>query len=320
MIPTFPEFTSLEPVHQDEYHELTAGLRDYADSSLATHLAWDLHEEAKISQLRGNVVLALTQVPSQRRFLSLHGTHDVDTALKIVLDYSNDQDRGNSISLVPEETVSKIQESRHFCAVPDRDNFDYVVSIPAITELIGSSFRNMRRRVNRFQTQYPDSEVVDLDIASEEHATEILNVFDGRNKLSPESSDQYERMALERLISLNSDFNFVAKGVRLETKLEAFMIAERNRGSMLGHFWKANTEYDGIYHFLMRECCREFDAQGFREFNIEEDMGIEGLRSAKEVFNPTYLKKYNISLSSILPPLAFEEADEPLYERVLSAV
>ena len=319
MIPIFPEFTRLEPEHQGEYHKLTADLRDYADTSLATHLAWDLHDKANISQLHGNVVLALTQVQSRKRFLSVHGTQDIDSTLHRIFDYSRERGWDDCISLVPEETIDKIQEPHYFRTTVDRDNFDYVISTAAIAATTGSALRNMRRRVNRFQKNYPQGEVVDLDIASEKHVTEILDVFDTRHHLAPESSELYERMALEKLMALNSSFQLIAKGVRVKTKLEAFIIAEKNRGSMLGHFWKANTEHDGIYHFLMRECCEQFAAQGFSEFNIEEDMGIEGLRKAKEVFNPTYLRKYTISLPSILPQPVFEEVDEFQSERVLSA-
>ena len=79
-------------------------------------------------------------------------------------------------------------------------------------------------------------------------------------------------------------------------EIVAFTIGEKIRSDCFDiHFEKANSEIAGAYPMIAREFARLVVNKhpDIKLFNREEDMGIEGLRKAKESFYPLYLlKKY----------------------------
>jgi hypothetical protein len=86
------------------------------------------------------------------------------------------------------------------------------------------------------------------------------------------------------------------------------------------HFQYANAELSGIYQVLLRDACRHLFA-GCTYVNLEEDLGIVGLRRTKLSYLPLRLEeKYEIcmkvpGLQNLLGkerPLLFKEGVEPL--------
>ncbi len=62
------------------------------------------------------------------------------------------------------------------------------------------------------------------------------------------------------------------------------------------HFQKADPSYSGIYEF-MNKTFVEKCLSGVELVNMQEDMGIKGLRKAKSAYNPVKLeKKYIVDL------------------------
>jgi hypothetical protein len=74
-------------------------------------------------------------------------------------------------------------------------------------------------------------------------------------------------------------------------RIEAFSIAERlNPTTAVVHFEKANPEWRGMYQLINQWFCRN-ELLGFEFVNREQDLGIEGLRKAKESYHPHHLVK-----------------------------
>ena len=61
-------------------------------------------------------------------------------------------------------------------------------------------------------------------------------------------------------------------------------------------FAKGDISYSGVNAYLMNETAKILCARGYTEMNYEQDLGIFNLRKAKEAFDPTFLKKYQLSL------------------------
>jgi len=61
------------------------------------------------------------------------------------------------------------------------------------------------------------------------------------------------------------------------------------------HFEKGLAEYKGVYQAI-NQAFLEHSCSGFKWANREQDMGEEGVRKAKESYNPShFLKKYRVA-------------------------
>ena len=59
------------------------------------------------------------------------------------------------------------------------------------------------------------------------------------------------------------------------------------------HFIKADKQYEGIYTFLQSRVASEAYKQGYKYINLEQDLGIPGLKKNKLTWQPSkYLKKF----------------------------
>ena len=64
------------------------------------------------------------------------------------------------------------------------------------------------------------------------------------------------------------------------------------------HFAKANKEFNGIYYALLHFVAKVLAESGIEYLNIEQDMGLDGLRQSKRKYKPVfYLKKYKVQLN-----------------------
>lgn len=60
------------------------------------------------------------------------------------------------------------------------------------------------------------------------------------------------------------------------------------------HFAKADIRYKGVYQFMFNRFARQF-CKDYGQINLEQDMGIEGLRKNKRSYRPdTMAKKYRV--------------------------
>ena len=61
------------------------------------------------------------------------------------------------------------------------------------------------------------------------------------------------------------------------------------------HFEKGNTDSKGVYQAI-NQLFLEHSAKNFKIVNREQDLGDEGLRKAKESYNPHHMvSKYTLS-------------------------
>jgi hypothetical protein len=99
------------------------------------------------------------------------------------------------------------------------------------------------------------------------------------------------------------DFGLLGGVVRVDGCVQAFAIGEAlNRDTAVVHFEKAMTEYRGLYQLInQRFCISELD--GFRFVNREQDLGIPGLRKAKESYHPHHMVDKYVAKSTAFPGL-----------------
>ncbi|MTK14197.1 MAG: DUF2156 domain-containing protein, partial [Clostridiaceae bacterium] len=89
----------------------------------------------------------------------------------------------------------------------------------------------------------------------------------------------------------NSILNFEGMVVFIDNKVSAFTIGEKvNKDMAIIHIEKADSDIRGLYNFINKTFVDAYFSD-VPFINREQDLGIEGLRSAKESYIPIKLAK-----------------------------
>ena len=301
-IAKFPGFTRVDSRVRDQINAETAKYLPYSDFNHTNILSWNLTDTARASMLNGNVVLCLPDYIDGTEFYSFLGDNKVEHTARTLLDTAEEQTSARVLRLVPEVGASALRESGGFAVAEDLDGHDYVISLPELVANEGSSYRHMRHEINYFSKRYaPFTTYRQLDITDAKVQDRVTEVFLGREQIK---SDGYhannadsELLALGRLFD-QADLSAIdTYGLEIDGELKAFLISEKTDSDWVtGHFWKADTQYRGIYHYLMNRISKQLVDEGCIKLNIEQDLGLAGLRRMKMYFNPSErLRKYTVT-------------------------
>ncbi len=191
------------------------------------------------------------------------------------------------------ERLERVLPQR-FQFIPDRDNSDYIYASDDLANLSGRKYHQKKNHANSFRKAYPDYQYVSMTGAMAKDCIDFArNWKESRvNEEDPESLE-CEMFAIEEALN-NFDFLGIKGGVILiNGKIEAITFGEIiNKETAIIHVEKANPEIRGLYAVINQEFCRH-EWSGLKYINREEDMGLEGLRKAKESYHPAFmLDKY----------------------------
>ena len=204
------------------------------------------------------------------------------------------------IHRVPEVINEKIRNNNDFNSLnlnskDDRNNWDYVYDKQNLLSLPGNSFRQKRRWLNKFLTTYDH----EFHIITEEwldHCKQLQIEWCDMNECQSNEDLQEEQNAIFEALDNFTELSLSGGLILIDGKSIAYTIGEKlNPDTMVIHFEKAHVNYEGSYQAInnlyAKNCCKEVIY-----VNREQDLGIEGLRRAKEAYKPHHMvKKYIIS-------------------------
>lgn len=207
------------------------------------------------------------------------------------------------IRSVSEEQLPEISEM--FPDVFDisiRESYsDYIYTTESLASLAGKKLHGKRNHINRFEMFGPwHTEIVTEDKL--DSCRLFADEWFQKNTEEKDMAYDSEQAAIDRLFK---NFNKLSvSGIMLYQgeKLVAFTFGEvLSRDTFLVHFEKADSDVNGAYPMINREFAR-YIAKNYPQIvyiNREEDMGIEGLRRAKQSYYPIMMgKKYVLTKKS----------------------
>ena len=172
----------------------------------------------------------------------------------------------------------------------NRNAYDYLYEIETLAELKGKKYQAKRNHINRFLENWPNwhTEVITLD--NLDVCRELAE------KWCESHEDAGDKRALDKAFAHFTELCF--EGIILYAEdgyPVAFSMGNRiSRDTFDVNFEKAFADVQGSYPLINREFARYIHEQHpeIRYLNREDDMGVEGLRKAKESYHPIFLEKY----------------------------
>jgi len=303
MIPKFPEFKKLELSDKDAIEEHTKMCSPYSDFNFTSLWAWDTSDKRMISEINGNLAVQFTDYSSNEPFLSFLGVNETEYTARELIRYAEAFGISPILRLLPEEAVASIKTSV-LNVEEDKDNFDYIYTVPELATLGGQKFKEKRQAAARFLRRYPEArfEIANLsDIVTQNFIMSVLRSWEDRKKSENKIYElEHEETALKRLLNTANAHELVVAGVFFGDAMIGFSIDEiLSNQYCVEHFSKAYNEHIGVYDFLNLKMALHLEANNVALWNWEQDLGIESLRRSKMSYRPVhFLKKYIVSLAN----------------------
>ncbi len=185
------------------------------------------------------------------------------------------------------DSQKTVLERLGYTVVEDRDNFDYLYCRADLANLQGRKFSKKRNMVNAFinNNEYTGKPLLD------EHIPEALSILEQWKEEHGEEGDYgAAREALEK----SWDLQLCGGIYYVENRPAAYSLGEElaNSTCFVIHFEKAVQGYKGLYQFINQSFAAILPGI-YDTINREQDLGDEGLRHAKESYQPSgFVKKY----------------------------
>lgn len=301
MIPAFPEFKKIGVDDREVVESHTHKYPPYSDFNFTSLWAWDTSNERMISELDGNLVVRFTDYKTDEPFLSFLGSNETERTARTLMNYCKEHGLPEVLKLIPEISTHGIQ-SPAFRVEEDRDNFDYIYSVPELSALEGGKFKGRRNFVNRFMREHPAAHVEIVDLANTDAQKNIFAILDSwahhKQAKNKAYETEHEKTALTRLFETARSHELIVTAIFEDKIMLAFSIEEILPDQFcIGHFWKADATHAGIFDVLMQRKAQHLETLGLAFLNYEQDLGVEGLRQSKMDYRPIdFLKKYRVSL------------------------
>lgn len=227
------------------------------------------------------------------------GPGDKSDSMDILFDNLADVSGEARICRASEDFLNNFVDSNRYKWIEDRANSDYVYSTMDLIELSGRKYHRKKNHLNRFLKNY-EFEYLELDLELVECFIDLQEEWCQMKECVESPGLLAEDYAIHKALTHFEDLDFTGGAIKVEGRMEAFSLGERlNPDTAVIHIEKANPKIPGLYSAINQLSCQNAWAE-IDYINREQDLGIEGLRKAKESYHPHHMvTKYTISKKNL---------------------
>ncbi len=296
-LPIFPRF---KKINLDDHKHFDAIVNKYPPYSDFNFTSIYSYQGSEFSILNDNLVIKFRDYLDGKYFYSFIGTNKVVKTSLTLIGYAEKQGL-STLKLIPEISIKKgISSSPHLKCEEDPDNFDYVLKVSDLLRLSKKHYNKTKQFVI-FNRLHANHTVRKIDLTDSKAQEDIIEVFDEWRVSKSHSIEETsrEKLAIMRIFDAAKHLPFCSIGIYIDNTLIGFAIADvAGEKYSEFHFVKASIKYKGIFAALYIYLAQSIKTykKSIVYLNIEQDLGIEGLREAKRQWHPhKYLKKYIVS-------------------------
>jgi len=257
------------------------------------YLEWNDHLIVFSKEFLNKIKTPVSEKKNAIYFFTPIGPKPADIIMKIF----EDTDRAE-FHRIPEAVYELLKKHEKFSKfnisnLEDRNNWDYIYEVQNLINLPGNAYRQNRRWLQKFFDNYKyDFKILTKDLIDMCKKLQlewcIMRECEGDEGLEQEQKAIYE--ALDNFIALG----FKGAMICIDDKCAAYTFGEMlNPETVVIHIEKAHMQYEGGYqainNLFLKSC---WDNVKF--VNREQDLGVAGLRRAKESYKPTRMVKKSI--------------------------
>ena len=262
------------------------------DNSFVNYFLWQEAYQTKIALFRGALVTSCHRWGEDFLMVPLGlKSKDYPFLAEELRQYTNGKVQFDGIYENQIDIVKGMFPSAEFSFSPD--NSDYIYLQSELSTFAGRKFHGQKNHLNAFYRAHPDATYEVIDESNGEECLDFALAWcDERSAVDVTIAD--EKMALIKAFQYYEELELRGGAIRFDGKIQAMSVGDRFLDDVADlHFEKANKSVRGLYVAM----CQAFAKNAWGDvkyLNREEDMGIAGLRSAKQMLHPIMMwKKYS---------------------------
>lgn len=176
----------------------------------------------------------------------------------------------------------------------DRDYFDYTYSRRDLSDLEGRKYSKKRNLIKQCLTENK-CEYEEISSANIAEVSAMMDRWCDYRKCKEDRGLCHEYQATRQVLENYEELKLIGAAIQIDGRIEAFTIGEAlNKNTAVIHLEKAMPEYKGLYQLINQWFCQNH-LGSFEYVNREQDVGLPGLRQAKESYFPQRLiKKFKV--------------------------
>jgi predicted acetyltransferase len=184
---------------------------------------------------------------------------------------------------------------------PMIERYDYICLREKIISLEGKEMRPKRQHLYQFPRFYPNHKYRALEPSMFAECMELLQQWsenaEAIGHLQGADSKVMERESISQVFANWERFGAIGGALYVDGKMVAFTYGVPiNTNTFDLCVEKADIAYKGVYTVVRHEFMQQIPEQ-YTYINLEEDMGLPGLRRAKSSYHPAYQIKKDRAIS-----------------------
>ena len=278
-IPLYPVSRPLERLDKTEFEEIfSLDPPELSELTFTNLYAWRNAYGFRVSRLSGFVVLS-AESGGKRFFRPLGRGTDLEGCVRMLAGEHRPFIR------IPARDRELFRGATGFREEADRDNADYLYSMEELLELKGKKFDGKRNFIKQFRQQYSYG-YISLDDRTDRECLDFQDLWCREKGCAGDTSLAQEEAAVSEMCANFSFFGLVGGALTVGGKIRAIAIGQRlNPQTMVMHALKAMPGMKGAYQTMLNEFLFR-EGREFRFLNMEQDLGVEGLRKSKLSYQP----------------------------------
>ena len=289
-----------KPITLEDKNVLEKYLKPYkfstSEYSFTNLFIWRIACDIKYTVFRDVLIIKKKDFNNSYHFMQPIG-YNKDNLKEIVDNLIEYKDKNNMKYIFKDaekEFIDDIKDiyPEKFEILEDVDNFDYIYESSKLISLSGKKLHKKKNHYNNF-VKNNEFRVAPID---GENICECITL--AKKCAIRGNANKYlffEVEAIKELLANRYIFNLEGMAVYVDEELSAFTLGEKVNDEMaIIHIEKADSDINGLYSFINKAFIETYFSE-VPFINREQDLGIEGLRQAKQTYNPYKLEpKYAI--------------------------
>lgn len=223
------------------------------------------------------------------------GSKDIKSSFEWLFLYCEKTGKRFNMGLIEPSMFEEIEKAfpNMFDIEYKRNNADYVYNMEDLSELNGRKYSAKRNHINKFLKIYSDWSYERISDENTDECIEMAKEWCIRNECLDERQKSDEIGVVTKGLRYRKELNLLGGIIRVNGEIIAMTLGEPSDDMFIIHFEKAYPDILGGYPMINQQFVKN-ELSGYKYINREEDMGIEGLRKAKESYYPAFMAEKGV--------------------------